>query len=310
MDLFIQYFPILLFTTICIALLFGYPVAFSLSGVSLLFTFLAIPLGLLSERTLTLFPSRIYGIMTNEVLVAIPLFVFMGVMLERSKIAEELVNSINNLFGNIRGGVAYAVILVGMLMAASTGIVGASVITMGLLSLPCMLRYHYSPAFSSGLVAASGTLGQIIPPSIILVLLGDVMGNAYQEAQRSTHILSGETVSVGDLFSGALIPGLLLVLCYLLYTFASMVFSSKIIPKRKYTTKTRPSFINTLQSLFPPLILILAVLGSILAGLATPTEASALGALGASFIAVLKQSTLKKDPLAVKIPNTVDKIYQ
>ena len=206
---------ILFFAVICV-LLFGFPVAFTLAGVSLLFAFGGILTGHFDAALLHAFSSRLYGIMNNETLIAVPLFVFMGVMLQRSNIAEELLDTMASLFGNLRGGLGISVILVGMLLAASTGIVGATVVTMGLLSLPTMLKRGYSAEISTGVICASGTLGQIIPPSIILVLLGDVLSSAYQQAQLKQGIFSPDTVSVGDLFVGAVIPGLLLVGLYLL----------------------------------------------------------------------------------------------
>jgi tripartite ATP-independent transporter DctM subunit len=204
-----------LFVVVIVVLMAGYPVAFTLGGTALLFAFLGSLTGSFDLVFLNALPNRLYGTMTNQTLLAVPLFVFMGVMLERSKLAEGLLETMGSLFGKQRGGLAYAVILVGMLLAASTGIVGATVVTMGLLSLPTMLKRGYDPALSTGTICASGTLGQIIPPSIILVLLGDVLSSAYQQAQLNQGIFSPETVSVGDLFLGAVIPGLILVVMYL-----------------------------------------------------------------------------------------------
>ena len=221
----------------------------------------------------------------------LPLFVFMGVMLERSKIADELLTTMSRLFGRLRGGLGISVILVGMLLAASTGIVGATVVTMGLLSLPTMLKRGYDPKISTGLICASGTLGQIIPPSIVLVLLGDVLSNAYQQAQLDMGIFSPETVSVGELFIGALIPGLLLVTLYILYIAGVALFNKDAMPA---ASDNGPGVDTDLlkevsRSLVPPLVLILAVLGSIIAGLATPTEAAAIGAVGAMLLAASKK---------------------
>jgi tripartite ATP-independent transporter DctM subunit len=225
--------------------------------------------------------------MGNETLVAVPLFVFMGITLERARIAEELLDTLSALFGRMRGGLGISVTLVGMLLAASTGIVGATVVTMGLLSLPTMLKRGYSPSVACGTICASGTLGQIIPPSIILVLLGDVLSSAYQEAQLSQGIFSPETVSVGDLFAGALIPGLLLVLLYVVYVAATAFLRPQSMPAPEEATGDGAGLAGrVVRALLPPLALILAVLGSILAGIATPTEAAAVGAMGAMLLAL------------------------
>lgn len=223
--------------------------------------------------------------MTREVLVAVPLFVFMGVMLERSKIAEELLETMGGLFGHLRGGLGISVIVVGALLAASTGIVGATVVTMGLLSLPTMLKKGYDPALASGSIAASGTLGQIIPPSIVLVLLGDVMANAYSKAQLAQGNFSPNTISVGDLFAGALIPGLLLVGCYILWVVFVAITKPSAAPAMPLDEAMQPTFGEIFHALIPPLALIIAVLGSILSGIATATDAAALGALGAILLA-------------------------
>jgi tripartite ATP-independent transporter DctM subunit len=287
---------LLLFLVVFVFLLSGYPVAFVLGGVALLFSIIGEVTGTFDGAFLQALPNRLYGIMTNPVLIAVPLFVFMGVMLERSKIADDLLNTMARLFGPIHGGIAISVALVGMLLAASTGIVGATVVTMGLLSLPTMLKRGYDPKVATGLICASGTLGQIIPPSIVLVLLGDVLSSAYQQAQLDMGIFSPEPLSVGDLFIGALIPGLLLVVLYILYI-AVLAWlkpaSMPAIPKSHYDDAVH-IVEDVLVSLLPPLLLIVAVLGSIIAGLATPTEAAALGAVGAMFLAaVKKQLTLR-----------------
>jgi tripartite ATP-independent transporter DctM subunit len=289
--------PLLLFVVVCMVLMAGYPVAFSLAGTALVFAWLGELGGSFDAAFLEALPNRLYGIMTNVTLIAVPLFVFMGVMLERSRVAENLLDTMAELFGQLRGGLGYSVTLVGMLLAASTGIVGATVVTMGLLSLPTMLRRGYDPRIASGVICASGTLGQIIPPSIVLVLLGDVLSSAYQQAQLDMGIYSPETVSVGDLFSGALIPGLLLVTFYLLY----LVFIAWTRPDAMPAIND-DSAVNTasdslvqrvVYSLLPPLLLIVAVLGSILAGIATPTEAASVGAVGAILLAISqRQCTL------------------
>ena len=225
--------------------------------------------------------------MTNITLIAVPLFIFMGVMLEKSRLAEDLLTNMALLFGQRRGGLAYSVIIVGMLLAASTGIVGATVVTMGLMSLPTMLKQQYDPALATGTICATGTLGQIIPPSIALVLLGDILSSAYQQAQLNQGIFSPKTVSVGDLFVGALFPGLLLVSLYLLYVFSMTRLSPSLAPAADQDSKS-VSGRQLLAGLMPPLALIFLVLGSILSGAATPTEAAAVGACGATIIALLK----------------------
>ncbi|MDH4056132.1 MAG: TRAP transporter large permease subunit, partial [Gammaproteobacteria bacterium] len=252
----------LLFLTVIVVLLAGFPVAFSLGGIALLFAWFGVLGGVFNEALLSGLPNRIFGIMTNETLVAVPLFVFMGITLERARIADELLETMSALFGSLRGGLGISVTLVGMLLAASTGIVGATVVTMGLLSLPTMLKRGYSPEVAAGTICASGTLGQIIPPSIILVMLGDVMTTAYQQAQLDMGIFSPKTVSVGDLFAGALVPGLLLVLLYVLYILGLAFFRPATMPAHHREQDERVSFIRVLRALVPPLLLILAVLGS------------------------------------------------
>ena len=276
----------LLFVTVILALLAGFPVAFTLGGTALIFAGFGIVGGSFNEALLLGLPNRVFGIMTNETLVAVPLFVFMGVTLERARIAEELLETLSALFGSLRGGLGISVTLVGMLLAASTGIVGATVVTMGLLSLPTMLKRGYSPEVATGTICASGTLGQIIPPSIILVMLGDVMTTAYQQAQQEMGVFSPKTVSVGDLFAGALIPGLLLVGLYVLYILGLALFRPAAIPAHQQEEGEVVSFARVVKALAPPLILIFAVLGSILKGLATPTEAAGVGGMGALILAL------------------------
>ncbi len=274
---------VMMFVTVCAFLLAGFPVAFTLAGTGLIFAGIANLLGLFDLSLFGALPSRIYGnSMTNEVLVAVPLFVFMGVMLERSKVAEELLDTMGMLFGSLRGGLGISVTVVGALLAASTGIVGATVVTMGLLSLPTMLKRGYSPPLACGTICASGTLGQIIPPSIVLVLLGDQISNAYVDAQRTLGNWSPEPVSVGDLFAGALLPGLALVGMYILYLiFMAWIRpdSSPAIPQDEIDSSGMAR--RVAHALVPPIVLIVAVLGSILAGVATPTEAASVGAVGA-----------------------------
>ncbi len=276
-----------LFASVILLLLTGYPVAFSLAGGALLFAILAWALGVFDISLLRAFPQRIFAIMRNEVLVAVPLFVFMGVMLERSNIAQELLENMGRLFGSLRSGLGISVCIVGALLAASTGIVGATVVTMGLLSLPTMLRHGYDPRLACGTVCASGTLGQIIPPSIVLILLGDQLSSAYQQAQLMQGDFSPDAVSVNDLFAGALLPGLLLVILYIVYQAVLSLMRPSVAPaiSREPTQESDLFFSRLLKSLLPPLLLIIAVLGSILAGLASPTEAASLGAVGALLLA-------------------------
>ncbi len=295
-----EYMSLYLFAAVFILLLIGYPVAFTLAGTALLFAFIGEMTGSFDPAFLEALPNRLFGIISNQILMAVPLFVFMGVMLERSKIADELLTTMSRLFGSLRGGLGISVILVGMLLAASTGIVGATVVTMGLLALPTMLKNGYDPKVSTGLICASGTLGQIIPPSIVLVLLADVLSNAYQQAQLDMGIFSPETLSVSDLFIGALIPGLMLVVLYIVYIIGIALFNKQSMPALSANNATSNSDFDTallhsfFKSLVPPLALILTVLGSIIAGLATPTEAAAIGAVGAMLLALSKKMlTLK-----------------
>ncbi|HFD80366.1 MAG TPA: TRAP transporter large permease subunit [Gammaproteobacteria bacterium] len=274
-----------MFAAVFVVLLAGYPVAFSLAGTALAFAFAGDWFGLFDFAFLQALPNRLYGIMVNQTLVAVPLFVFMGVMLERSRVAEELLETMTALFGRLRGGLGISVTLVGMLLAASTGIVGATVVTMGLLALPTMLRRGYDARIATGTICASGTLGQIIPPSIILVLLGDVLSAAYQQAQLDQGIFSPKTVSVGDLFAGALIPGLMLVALYLAWLLILAWRRPESMPPLEADQSRPTGLLPLLHALLPPLLLILAVLGSILGGLATPTEAASVGAVGAMLLA-------------------------
>ena len=292
-DWVVEAMPLLMFLAVGLVLLAGYPVAFSLAGTALAFAAIGYQLDLFDPAFLEALPNRLYGIMTNETLIAVPLFVFMGVMLERSRVAESLLDTMASLFGPLRGGLGISVTLVGMLLAASTGIVGATVVTMGLLSLPTMLRRGYDPRIACGTICASGTLGQIIPPSIILVLLGDVLSSAYQQAQLDMGIFAPETVSVGDLFTGALIPGLVLVGLYLLYLLAVAWLRPAAMPAipagDRAAGRDRGWLRSIAGALLPPLALIVAVLGSIMGGLATPTEAAAVGAVGAMLLAAARR---------------------
>ena len=286
--------PLLMFGVICLVLLAGFPVAFSLAGTALIFAGVGILTGTFESAFLGAIPNRLYGDMTNMTLVAVPLFVFMGVLLEKSNLAQDLLSNMSEVIGGFRGSLAIAVIFVGALIAASTGIVGATVIAMGLISLPIMLSRQYDPSLSAGTICATGTLGQIIPPSIALVILGDVLSAAYQQSQLSIGNFSARTVSVGDLFMGALIPGIILVFCYALYVIVRAYLSPQMAPSED-TKIIEGRWKIMLTSLLPPFVLITSVLGSILLGIATPTEAAGVGALGAIFLALSKSSLNRKN---------------
>ncbi len=281
---------LLMFFVVCLVLLCGYPVAFALGGTALWFALLGATTGHFDGAFLGALPNRLYGIINNQTLMAVPLFVLMGMILERSRQAEQLLEAMGQLFGRLRAGLAISVMLVGVLLAASTGIVGATVVTMGLLSLPAMLKRGYHPAYASGAICATGTLGQIIPPSIALVLLGDVLSSAYQQAQLKMGVFSPRTVSVGDLFAGALIPGLVLVGLYIIYTLLLSWRRPERFAATESVTLNYAFFLNLLNALVPPIALILMVLGSILMGFATPTEAAAVGAFGALVLALARRS--------------------
>jgi tripartite ATP-independent transporter DctM subunit len=282
-----EWIPFIMFLTVCVVLMAGYPVAFSLAGTALLFAFAGMATGLFDPAYLQALPNRLFGIMQNGTLIAVPLFVLMGIMLEKSHLAEDLLGSMAALFGRFRSGLGVSVVLVGALLAASTGIVGATVVTMGLMSLPTMLQRGYSSSQATGIIAATGTLGQIIPPSIALVLLGDTLSSAYQQAQLNMGIFTPKTVSIGDLFVGAIIPGLILVVFYISYVV--LLARPKLnMPEAQATSQDKTQLLKLLQDLLPPVCLIIAVLGSILAGAATPTEAAGVGAFGAIVLAALK----------------------
>jgi tripartite ATP-independent transporter DctM subunit len=275
-----------MFLTTIAAVMAGYPVAFTLAGVGLFFAALGMGVGVFDTAILSALAERYFGTMTNETLVAVPLFVFMGVMLERSKIAEALLTTMGELFGSLRGGLGYSVVIVGALLAASTGIVGATVVTMGLLSLPAMMRAGYDPKLAAGTICAAGTLGQIIPPSTVLIFVGDILQGANQQAQLSLGNMAPEPISVGQLFAGAMIPGLLLVGLYLAWIVFKAITDPDSCPPLAMTDAERAGLgRRALRALAPPLALILAVLGSILAGIATPTESASVGAVGAMLLA-------------------------
>lgn len=297
-----EWIAVLMFVVVCLVLMLGYPVAFSLAGTALLFSVFGVMTGTFDGSLLHALPSRLFGILTNQTLLAVPLFVFMGVMLEKSKVAEQLLTTLTQALGKMPAGMGVAVILVGALMAASTGIVGATVVTMGLLSLPSMLKQGYNQSYATGVIAATGTLGQIIPPSIALVLLGDVLSSAYQQAQLSQGIFSPDTISVGDLFAAAIVPGLVLVSLYLIYTLMIGIVKPDWTPKQ--TQQQKILIKELLSGLVPPLVLIVLVLGSILFGYATPTEAAGIGAFGSLIIALFKGKLTKETLKDVTINTT------
>ena len=282
---------VLMVVAVCAALMAGYPVALTLAGMSLGFAVFGHAIGVMNFAILGALPQRIFGVMTNETLLAIPLFIFMGVMLERSRVAEELLETMGRLFGTLRGGLGISVIIVGTLLAAAKGVVGATTVTMGLIVLPSMLRFGYDPRLAAGTVAATATLAQIFPPATVLVLLGDQLGNAYQAAQLSQGIFAPRSVNVSDLFAGALIPGFALVALYLLYLIAVSIFWAKAAPAMPPDPNAPRGMAlarKLAEVLVAPLLLIFAVLGSILGGVATPTEAASIGAVGALLLAARK----------------------
>jgi len=285
----IEYVSLIMFGVTCGVLLLGFPVAFTLAGVSLLFAFCGAVAGVIDLSFFGAVPSRFVGVMTNEVLVAVPLFVFMGVMLERSRIAEQLLETMGLMFGRLRGGLGVSVIAVGAVLAASTGIVGATVVTMGLLSLPSMLKAGYDPKLATGAICASGTLGQVIPPSIVLVLLGDILQGANTQAQLAKGNFAPDPVSVVDLFAGAFIPGLVLVLLYMGWIFFKAVVDPRACPALEADTQHSERLTKrAINVLVPPTLLIFLVLGSILIGAATPTESASVGAVGAMVLAAVR----------------------
>ena len=279
---------IVMFLTTLGLLLFGFPVAFTLAGTALLFGFLGEVLEIFNFRMLGFFPQRIFGTMINEPLVAVPLFIFMGIMLEKTKIAAGLLHSIGELFGSTKGGLGIGVVIVGMLLAASTGIVGATVVTMGMLSLPSMMKAGYDQKIATGTICAAGTLGQIIPPSIVLVLLATILQGANEEAAMLVGNLAPEPVTAIDLFAGAILPGLMLVVLFIIFIFFYARINPLSCPPVETNRSRKEIYIEAAKSVIPPITLIVLVLGSILFGIATPTESASVGAVGAAIIALLK----------------------
>src|SRR6185312_4092422 len=292
---------VVMVAAVCGVLMIGYPVALTLGGVSLGFAVLGHLTGVMNLAILGALPERIFGIMTNDVLLAIPMLIFMGVMLERSRVAEELLETMGRLFGTLRGGLGISVAIVGTLLAAAKGVVGATTVTMGLIVLPTMLRHGYDKKLAAGTVAATATLAQIFPPATVLVLLGDQLSTAYQAAQLAQGNFAPSSVTVSDLFAGALIPGFALVAMYMLYLIGMAVF----VPKSSPAIAPEPGaphgvalMGHLIAVLVAPLLLILAVLGSILGGVATPTEAASVGAVGATLLAAMKGEAGTRDLLA------------
>ena len=279
---------IIMFLTTLGLLLFGFPVAFTLAGTALVFGFLGDFLEIFNFRMLGFFPQRIFGTMINEPLVAVPLFIFMGIMLEKTKIAAGLLQSIGELFGATKGGLGIGVVIVGMLLAASTGIVGATVVTMGMLSLPSMMKAGYDQKIATGTICAAGTLGQIIPPSIVLVLLATILQGANEEAAMLVGNLAPDPVTAIDLFAGAILPGLMLVVLFIIFIFFYARINPLSCPPVETTRSRGEIYIEAAKSVIPPITLIVLVLGSILFGIATPTESASVGAVGAAMIALLK----------------------
>ena len=299
---------VMMVVTLVAVLMAGYPVALTLGGVSLAFALLGHLTGAMNLAFLGALPQRVFGVMVNEVLLAIPLFVFMGVMLERSRVAEELLETMGRLFGALRGGLAISAAIVGTLLAAAKGVVGATAVTMGLITLPAMVRHGYDPRLAAGTVAATSTLAQIFPPATVLVLLGDQLNAAYQSAQLQKGVFAPESMSIADLFAAAIVPGFTLVGLYIVYLIAMAVLrpeSSPAIPPEPGAPRGARLAWRLLQVLVAPVLLILIVLGSILGGLATPTESASLGAVGATLLALLRNRTsFRRDVLTPVVRKT------
>ncbi|WP_022705059.1 TRAP transporter large permease [Pseudorhodobacter ferrugineus] len=279
-----EYLDILMFGALMVAILSGFPVSFSIAGVAVAFAYLGWMNGVMDVSLLGALGQRAYGLIGNQVLIAIPVFVLMGAILEKSRIAEVLLDTMGRSFGQLRGGLGISVVLVGALLAASTGIVGATVVAMGLIALPTMLKAGYKPSLAAGIVCTAGTLGQIIPPSTLLIILADVMSNSYQQAQYEQGKFSVEALSVGQFFAAAIIPGLMLVVLYLLYILIRGYLRPQDMPAADLGLE-KPTRAEVLGAILPPVLLIFSVLGAILGGIATPTEAASVGAIGALLMA-------------------------
>ncbi len=284
-----EFFAFLLFFLLAVFLLAGFPVALTLSGTAIVVGLIGYALDLFPIILLSVLPNRIFGIITNETLIAVPLFIFMGVMLEKSGIANQLLENMSKIWGKTRGGLVYSILIVGVLMAASTGIVGATVVTMGILSLPLMIKWNYNKKISTGIICASGTLGQIIPPSIVLVLLADIFQGANEQAASISGDLAPDPVSSVDLFAGAIFPGLCLVGLYFIWILICSKIKPEIFPENENLSKSKLSLGDIINLVLPPVLLIFVVLGSILFGIATPTESASLGALGSILLALSKK---------------------
>lgn len=286
---------LLLFVCVITLILVGYPVAFTLAGVALIFMLVGIAMDVFEATWLYALNARLFNIITNQILITIPLFIFMGSIMQKTRIAEDLLEAISDLFHKVPGGLGLTVIIFGSLLAASTGIVGATVIAMGLLSLPIMLKHKYSPAVASGTICAAGTLGQIIPPSIVLVLLGDTLSSAYQKAQLDQGSFSPDTITVIDLFAGVLVPGFILIGLYLVYIIFVGIVRPHSVPRAMGEKHQAPDIGRLLKIVIAPVLLLVCVLGSILAGIATSTEAAAIGATGACLIALAHKRLTRKN---------------
>lgn len=282
-----EYLDLIMFAALMGAILMGFPVSFTVAGIGIAFAYLGWMLGVMDISLLGAMGQRVFGLLSNQVLIAIPLFVLMGAILEKSRIAEELLDTMGRMFGQLRGGLGISVVLVGALLAASTGIVGATVVAMGMIALPTMLRAGYNPRVASGIVCTAGTLGQIIPPSTLLIILADVMSNAFQQAQYEQGKFSVEALSVGQFFAAAIIPGLLLVGLYLIYILVRGILRPEDMPPAP-ADLAKPDVAEVMRAIIPPVLLIFAVLGAILGGIATPTEAASVGAVGALLMAGLR----------------------
>ena len=288
-----EFFALFLFIILAIFLLIGYPVALTLAGTAIFVGMIGFLFDLFPLVLISVLPNRIFGILTNETLIAVPLFIFMGVMLEKSGIANELLENMSKIWGKKKGGLVYSILIVGVLMAASTGIVGATVVTMGILSLPLMIKWKYNKKISTGVICASGTLGQIIPPSIVLVLLADVFQGANEQASAISGELAPDPVSSVDLFAGAIFPGLMLVSFYFIWIFLCSLYNPNLFPIKKNLKNSSLNLAEIVKIILPPLSLIIIVLGSILFGIATPTESASLGALGSIVLSIKKKIKLK-----------------